>query len=107
MALVFFIVKFTKFCGVFVTYFGTCFNFQVCQFPVFSKFGELCVKLKSNIKSVYLTEEQIMEVKLFHYSLFTSIIPVAKHYLVFSKDSYLIAPVKEGETEMFHQQFGL
>lgn len=66
---------------------------QVCQFPVFSKFGAVSVKV-TGISPICLSEEQLMEITLFHWNLFTSLVPIAKSFVVFSRESYLVAATK-------------
>lgn len=67
---------------------------QVCQFPVFSKFGAMNVRLKSAVKCINLDKRQLFIIANYHFNLFTSMIPLAKSYLGFAKDSFLIAPTK-------------
>ncbi|KAK3907436.1 Endoribonuclease Dicer [Frankliniella fusca] len=67
---------------------------QVCQFPVFSKFGAMNVKINNNAALITLKEHQLSLITEYHYNLFTTMIPLGKSYLVFSRDSFLIAPTK-------------
>lgn len=74
---------------------------NVCQFPVFSKFGEIKVRIAASSKTISICEEEFNKISLYHWNLFSSIIPMVKSYLVYSKDSYLIAPTKlDGKGEI-------
>ena len=72
----------------------------MCQFPIYSKFGVINVKVRNNLKSIYLSEIQVSELSQFHYNLFASVIPVARSYAVFSKNRFLLAATKHGEYKL-------
>lgn len=52
------------------------------------------IRIVKNKECNYLNDEQLLDLHNFHWKLFSSMVPMAKNFLVFSKDSYLIAPAK-------------
>nr|XP_018899828.1 PREDICTED: endoribonuclease Dicer [Bemisia tabaci]XP_018899829.1 PREDICTED: endoribonuclease Dicer [Bemisia tabaci]XP_018899830.1 PREDICTED: endoribonuclease Dicer [Bemisia tabaci] len=73
---------------------------QICDFPLFMKFGELEVKMRMNIPIEALNKSQLKRLHKFHCLLFMQVLDVVKSFMMSNaterasvNSSYMVCPV--------------
>lgn len=73
---------------------------KIGPFPIFTRSGEVQVKLRLARSKVVLTEYQIEKIVAFIYYTFTSVLRLQKYLMMFdpnaSENSYFVVPTKKG-----------
>lgn len=73
---------------------------KIGSFPIFTRSGEVQVKLQLTQSKVILTELQIRKIVAFIHYTFTSVLRLQKYLMMFdpnsSENSYFIVPTKKG-----------
>ncbi|CAK9807565.1 Endoribonuclease dcr-1 [Anthophora plagiata] len=74
---------------------------KLCPFPIYTRSGEVHVKLKLSKQTIILNEEQIKKVAIFLNYTFTNVLRLQQYLMLFdpnaSENSYMIVPVKLDE----------
>ncbi|KOC66705.1 Endoribonuclease Dicer [Habropoda laboriosa] len=74
---------------------------KLCPFPIYTRSGEVHVKLKLSKQTIILNEEQIKKVATFLNYTFTNVLRLQQYLMLFdpnaSENSYMIVPVKLDE----------
>ncbi|XP_053994558.1 endoribonuclease Dcr-1 isoform X1 [Hylaeus volcanicus] len=74
---------------------------KLCPFPIYTRSGEVRVKLKFSKKTVVLNEVQIEKIATFLNYTFTNVLRLQQYLMLFdpnaSENSYMIVPVKLDE----------
>lgn len=73
---------------------------KVCPFPIYTRSGEVHVKLKLSKQMVTLDETQIEKTITFLKYTFTNVLRLQKYLMLFdpnaSENSYIVVPIKKG-----------
>ncbi|GLG98532.1 Endoribonuclease Dcr-1 [Gryllus bimaculatus] len=76
---------------------------KICPFPIFTRSGEVRVKLELTETQVLLTEEKIEKIVAFLNYTFTSVLRLQKYLMMFdpqaSENSYFIIPTKKEDKD--------
>ncbi|XP_015439626.1 PREDICTED: endoribonuclease Dcr-1 [Dufourea novaeangliae] len=71
---------------------------KLCPFPIYTRSGEVHVKLKLSKQTVILSEAQTEKIATFLYYTFTNVLRLQQYLMLFdpnaSENSYMIVPVK-------------
>lgn len=82
---------------------------KIGPFPIFTRSGEVQVKLKLAQTTVQLTEIEINKIVAFIHYTFTSVLRLQKYLMMFdpnsSENSYFIVPTKKGTIIIFLSLF--
>ena len=69
----------------------------ICEFPVFTRSGEVTVRLESVRENILLTEEQIEELSIFHKFTFSEVLRLIKYPLQFdpqkANSKHFVVPI--------------
>jgi hypothetical protein len=72
---------------------------QICPFPIFTRSGEVNVKLELSGSAVVLTPDKLEKIVTFLNYTFTSVLRLQKYLMMFdpqaSENSYFIVPTKK------------
>ncbi|XP_043263545.1 endoribonuclease Dcr-1 [Colletes gigas] len=75
---------------------------KLCPFPIYTRSGEVHVKLKLSKQTVVLNEVQIEKIATFLNYTFTNVLRLQQYLMLFdpnaSENSYMIVPIKLDET---------
>ncbi|KOX74828.1 Endoribonuclease Dcr-1 [Melipona quadrifasciata] len=78
---------------------------KLCPFPIYTRSGEVHVKLKLSKQTIVLNETQIEKIATFLNYTFTNVLRLQQYLMLFdpnaSENSYMIVPVKlDGESDV-------
>ncbi|KAK1137182.1 hypothetical protein K0M31_001706 [Melipona bicolor] len=78
---------------------------KLCPFPIYTRSGEVHVKLKLSKQTIVLNETQIEKIAIFLNYTFTNVLRLQQYLMLFdpnaSENSYMIVPVKlDGESDV-------
>lgn len=87
-----------------------CFGFltphplrNICTFPVYDSNGEIVVELIVNVAVLNLTENELYQLREFHFTVFNDVLEILKPFLIFDNTGYgtdilLLVPVQNGNS---------
>ena len=73
---------------------------ELCKFPVFDSTGTIEVDIKANVKQIVLTNNELMQLREFHYLIFNDLLEILKNFLIFdnngtNSETLLVVPVQD------------
>ncbi|KAJ9599534.1 hypothetical protein L9F63_010006, partial [Diploptera punctata] len=72
---------------------------ELCDFPIYMNVGEILIHVVQNASRVYLTYEQVEQLKSFNIMVFRKLLKLMKHFTIVDNEdkenSYFIVPTKK------------
>lgn len=77
---------------------------KLCKFSIYVSLGEIEVNVNVNQAVFVFSQEEIMQLRTFHYVVFKEVLNVLKHFLIFSNDEnaegFLVVPVRKSDCKI-------